>query len=277
MRPIWSGNIQFGLVSIPVSLYSATSSERISFHLLHKKDQGRIHNKRVCVIDGEEVSDGEIVKGYEYQKGSYVELSDEDFKKIAIESTKIINISDFVLREEIDPMFFETPYYLAPGKGSAQTYALLRDALESSGKVGIAKVAIRQHEYLAAVAPHGTALTLETMHFPDEITSAAELNLPGKDLKVDKRQLKVAEQLIDGLTSKFEPDKYKDAYREALMEVIDKKLKGVPSKAAAPRQPRATNVVDIMDKLKESLKEIRSQKPKASTKGKKKTSKAHAA
>src|SRR5262249_52759255 len=154
----------------------------------------RIHNKRVCEIDGEEVSNDEIVKGYEYEKGEYVELTDEDFDKVAIESTRLISISDFVQHEEIDPMFFDTPYYLAPGKGAAQTYALLREALETSGKVGIAKVAIRQREYLAAVKPHGRALMLETMHFADEITSSEELNLPAENAKVDKRQLKVAEQ-----------------------------------------------------------------------------------
>src|SRR5215469_15846187 len=171
MRPIWRGNIQFGLVSIPVDVYSATSSERISFHLLHKDDHGRVHNKRVCELDGKELSADEIVKGYEYEKDEYVELSEEDFDKIAIESTKTIEITDFVKHEGIDPMFFDKPYYLAPGKGAAKPYALLREVLETSGKVGIGKVAIRQREYLASLKPHGSALMLETMHFADEITS----------------------------------------------------------------------------------------------------------
>ncbi|HWX41557.1 MAG TPA: Ku protein, partial [Blastocatellia bacterium] len=210
MRPIWRGYIQFGLVTIPVDVYSATSSERINFHLLHKEDHGRVHNKRVCELDGKELSNDDIVKGYEYEKDEYVELTDEDFEKIAIKSTKVIDISDFVDHEEIDPMFFDTPYYLAPGKGAAKPYALLREVLKSSGKVGIAKVAIRQREYLASVKPHGAALMLETMHFADEITSSRELELPGEDVKVDKKQLKVAQQLVDGLTAKFEPEKYKD-------------------------------------------------------------------
>src|SRR5215472_3054091 len=268
MRPIWRGNIQFGLVSIPVDVYSATSSERISFHLLHKEDHGRVHNKRVCELDGKELSSDEIVKGYEYQKGEYVELTDEDFKKVAIESTKIIDISDFVEHEEIDPMFFDTPYYLAPGKGAAKPYALLRDVLKRSDKVGIGKVAIRQREYLAAVKPHGAALMLETMHFADEIASSRGLDLPGEDVKVDQKQLKVAEQLVDGLSAKFEPEKYKDTYREALLEVIDKKVKGGKVKHAATRRPKATNVVDIMEKLKASVKEIERAKPKTASKRK---------
>jgi DNA end-binding protein Ku len=278
MRPIWSGSIQFGLVNIPVNVYSATSSERISFHLLHKKDQGRIHNKRVCEIDGKEVPADEIIKGYEYTKGEYVEISDDDFKKIAIESTKIINITDFVLNEEIDPMFFDTPYYLAPGKGAGQTYVLLREALKSSGKVGIAKVAIRQREYLASVRPHGAALMLDTMHFADEITNSSELNLPAESVKVDKRQLKVAEQLVDGLTASFDPKKYEDTYREALLEAIDQKMKGTEVKPAAARKAKPTNVVDIMNRLKQSIKEIDKKKPKGRpVRTKKKGSKSKAA
>jgi DNA end-binding protein Ku len=276
MRPIWRGHIQFGLVTIPVDVYSATSSERISFHLLHKEDHGRVHNKRVCELDGKELSNDDIVKGYEYEKDEYVELTDEDFEKIAIKSTKIIDISDFVDHEEIDPMFFDTPYYLAPGKGAAKPYALLREVLKSSGKVGIAKVAIRQREYLASVKPHGAALMLETMHFADEITSSRELELPGEDVKVDKKQLKVAEQLVDGLTAKFEPEKYKDTYREALLEVIEKKVKGGTVKRPSARRAKATNVVDIMDRLKQSLKEVERGKPKATSR-KKKGSKSRAA
>jgi DNA end-binding protein Ku len=277
MRPIWRGYLQFGLVTIPVDVYSATSSERINFHLLHKEDHGRVHNKRVCELDGKELSNDEIVKGYEYEKDEYVELTDEDFEKIAIKSTKVIDISDFVDHEEIDPMFFDTPYYLAPGKGAAKPYALLREVLKSSGKVGIAKVAIRQREYLASVKPHGAALMLETMHFADEITSSRELELPGEAEKVDKKQVKVARQLVDGLTAKFEPEKYKDTYREALLEVIEKKVKGGTVKRPSARRAKATNVVDIMDRLKQSLKEVERGKPKARSRKKKKASKSRAA
>lgn len=263
MRPIWSGAIQFGLVSIPVGVYSATSSERISFHLLHKKDHGRVRNRRICELEDKEVSSDEIVKGYEYSKDEYVEITEADFEKVAIESTKIIAITDFVDQEEIDPMFFDTPYYLGPGKGATQTYVLLREALKKSGKVGVAKVAIRQREYLAAVKPHGAALMLETMHFADEITDPDDLNLPGENVKVDPRQLKMADQLINGLSNKFDPEQYKDTYREALLEVIDQKMKGVKAKpAATKRKTASTKVVDIMDRLKQSLKEIDKKKPK---------------
>jgi DNA end-binding protein Ku len=260
MKPIWNGSIQFGLVSIPVGVYSATSSERIRFHLLHKTDHGRIHNKRICDLDGKEVSNEDIVKGYEYENGSYVEVTDEDFEKISIESTRVIKITDFVAHEEIDPMFFETPYYLAPGKNAAETYVLLREALRGTGRVGIGRVAIRQREYLAAVKPHGPALMLETMHFADEITSSRQLNLPAEDAKVDKRQLKVAEQLVEGLSATFDPEKYKDTYREALLEVIERKVKGIDT-GPRGRKPsaRATNVVDILDRLKESLKEVKDE------------------
>lgn len=273
MRPIWSGSIQFGLVSIPVGVYSATSSERISFNLLHKKDHGRIRNKRVCELDDKEVSSDEIVKGFQYEKGEYVELTDEDFEKVAIESTKIIGITDFIDLEEIEPIFFETPYYLVPGKGAVPTYVLLREALRKSGKVGVAKVAIRQREYLAAIKPYEAALMLETMHFADEITDPEELNLPGKNVKVDTRQLKVAEQLIDGLTSSFDPEKYKDNYREALLDVIDKKMKGVTLKPAkSKRKASATNVVDIMERLKQSLKDVKKKPARTTTAARRKAS-----
>ena len=278
MRPIWSGSIQFGLVSIPVGVYSATSSERISFNMLHKKDHGRIRNKRICEIEGKEVSNDDIVKGYEYEKGEYIEMTEKDFESIAIESTKVINITDFVSGDEIDPMFFDTPYYLAPGKGADQTYLLLREALKKSGKVGIAKVAIRQREYLAAVKPHGAALMMETMHFADEITDPDDLKLPSEHAKIDPRQLKMAEQLINGLTDSFDPEQYQDTYREALLKVIDDKLKGRKPKAAVAHKTQTTKVVDIMDKLKASLKAVDKGKPaKARTVARKKSSRTRAA
>jgi DNA end-binding protein Ku len=276
MKPIWSGSIQFGLVNIPVGVYSATRSERISFHLLHQKDHARVRNQHICEIEGKVLSNDEIVKGYEYEKGEFVELTDEDFKKVAIKSTRVVEISDFVEYRQIDPVFFDTPYYLVPGKGAAKPYGLLREALASSGKVGIGKVAIRQREYLAAVRPHGSALMLETMHFADEITSSKKLDLPEQDTKVDKRELKVAEQLVEALSSKFEPAKYKDTYREALLELIDQKLKGGTVKGPARAKVAATKVVDIMDKLRQSIQEVK-RKSKTTTSGKKKTSKSRAA
>jgi len=278
MKPISTGSIQFGLVNIPVSVYSATRSERIVFHLLHRTDHARVRNQHICEVEGKVLSNDEIVKGYEYEKDEYVELTDEDFKKVAIKSTKVVEISDFVEYQQIDPVFFDTPYYLAPGKGAAKPYALLREALANSGKVGIGKVAIRQREYLAAVRPHNSVLMLETMHFADEITSSKKVELPELETQIDKRELKVAEQLVEALSSEFDPTTYKDTYREALLELIDQKLKGGTVKGPARPKVAATKVVDIMDKLRESIKEAEKQrKPKAKPAAKKKTSKSKAA
>jgi DNA end-binding protein Ku len=272
MRAIWNGAISFGLVNIPVGVYSATHSERISFHYLHKKDMGRIHNVRVCEVDGKEVAYEDLVRGYEYEKGEYVALEEEDFDRIAIETNKNISIVDFVDQAEIDPMFFDTPYYLAPGKNADHVYALFREALSKSGKVGIGKVAFREREHLAAIKAHGNALMLDTLHFADEIAKTTGLDLPAKSAKITERERKLAEQLIDEMSAKFEPEKYADTYREALLEMIDQKLKGKgrKTKKAAARKA-TTNVVDIMSKLKESLKASR---PKTRTSAKAKPKKA---
>jgi DNA end-binding protein Ku len=278
MRPIWNGAISFGLVNIPVGVYSATHSERISFHYLHKKDLGRIHNVRVCDVDGKEVAYEDLVRGYEYEKGEYVALEDEDFDRIAIETNKNISIVDFVDQAEIDPMFFDTPYYLAPGKNADHVYALFREALSKSGKVGIGKVAFREREHLAAIKAHGNALMLDTLFFADELAKTTGLDLPAKSAKITERERKLAEQLIDEMSAKFEPEKYKDTYREALLEMIDQKLKGKGRKTKkATARKATTNVVDIMSKLKESLK-ASSSKTRTSVKAKqKKSAKAKAA
>jgi len=255
MRAIWNGAISFGLVNIPVGVYSATHSERISFHFLHKKDLGRIHNVRVCDIDGEEVAYEDLVKGYEYEKGEYVAMEEEDFDRIAIETNKNISIEDFVDQTEIDPMFFDTPYYLAPGKNAAHVYALFREALQKSGKVGIGKVAFREREHLAAIKPHGNALMLDTLFFADELSKTTGLDLPAKGTRITERERKLAEQLIAEMTTKFDAGKYRDTYREALLKMIEQKLKGKGGKARKVAARKATtNVVDIMSKLKQSLK-----------------------
>jgi len=278
MRPIWNGAISFGLVNIPVGVYSATHSERISFNFLHKKDMGRIHNVRVCDVDGKEVAYEDLVRGYEYEKGEYVALEDEDFDRIAIETNKNISIMDFVDQAEIDPMFFDTPYYLAPGKNADHVYALFREALSKSGKVGIGKVAFREREHLAAIKAHGNALMLDTLHFADEIAKTTGLDLPAKSAKITESERKLAEQLIDEMSAKFEPEKYKDTYREALLEMIEQKLKGKGRKTKKVAARKATtNVVDIMSKLKASLK-ASSPKTRTSAKAKqKKSAKAKAA
>lgn len=254
MRPIWNGAISFGLVNIPIGVYSATHSERISFNFLHKADLGRIHNVRVCDVCGKQVPYDDLVRGYEYEKGEYVALEEEDFERIAIESSKTISIMEFVEQEEIDPMFFDTPYYLAPGKNADHVYALFREALKESGKVGIAKVAFREREHLAAVKPHGNALMLDTLFFADEIAKTTGLNLPAK-AKITEKERKLAEKLIEEMSGKFEPEKYEDTYREALLEMIEAKVKGKHGKTRKVAAKKATtNVVDIMSKLKASLK-----------------------
>src|SRR3984893_18727136 len=277
MRPIWNGMISFGLVNIPVGVFSATRSERLEFHLLHEKDLGRINNVRVCQVDGEEVPYEDLVKGYEYEKGEYVVLTDEDFEKAAAETSKTISITDFVDVEEIDPMFFETPYYLVPGKNADHAYVILRDTLKQTQKAGIAKVAFREREHLAAVKPHGRALMLDIMHFPEEITPANELELPAEKSTIKDKELKLAEQLVESMSAKFDPKKYKDTYRERLEELIEKKLKGKPIRVRVPKRKASTNVVDMMALLQKSLKASGKRKTKVVASHTKKGAKAKAA
>jgi len=277
MRPIWNGMISFGLVNIPVGVFSATRSERLEFHLLHEKDLGRINNVRVCQVDGEEVAYEDLVKGYEYEKGEYVVLTDEDFEKAAAETSKSISITDFVDVEEIDPMFFETPYYLVPGKNADHAYVILRETLKQTQKAGIAKVAFREREHLAAVKPHGQALMLDIMHFPEEITPASELELPAEKSTIKDKELKLAEQLVESMTAKFDPKKYKDTYRERLEELIEKKLKGKPIRVRVPKRKATTNVVDMMALLQKSLKASGKHKTKVVASHTKKAAKAKAA
>ena len=267
MRPVWNGSISFGMVNIPVSVYSATRSEKLSFNLLHKKDFGRIGYMKVCKVCGEELAADDIIKGYEYEKGEYVPLTEEDFEKVSVESTKTIDISDFVDQDEIDPMFFETPYYLVPGKNANHAYVLLREALKKSNKLAIAKLSFREREHLAAIKATGRALMLETMYFADEITDPSELKLPEKDVKVDEREIKVAVQVVDAMTGHFDPKEYKDTYRDALLDVIEKKVKGVEVKGDTRKRAAATTkVVDIMDKLKQSLKQVEGKRRAARSK-----------
>ena len=271
MRTIWKGSISFGLVNIPVGLYSATrAANQVKFRMLRKSDHSPIRYKRVAETDEKEVAWEDIVKGYEYEKDQFVELTDKDFERVKIESTQTVDIKEFVKLEEIDPMFFDEPYYLAPEKGGDKAYTLLRDALEESGKVGIAKVVIKTREHLAAVKPSGKALVLELMHFPDELIDPNELKLPG-NAKVGAKELKMAESLIEGMSGKWEPENYKDEYREAVMKVIDEKVeaggKELPAEKGRAKKP--TNVVDLVAVLQESLNLAKGGKKKPETKRRK--------
>lgn len=276
MRPIWNGMISFGLVNIPVGVYSATRSERLAFHLLHEKDLGRINNVRVCQVCGKEVDYDDLVKGYEYEKGEYVVLTEEDFEKAAADTSKSISIMDFVNVGDIDPMFFDTPYYLVPGKNADHPYVVLRETLKDTEKAGIARVTFRDREHLAAVKPNGRALMLDIMHYPDEITAASQFDLPAEKTTIKEKELKLAEQLIESMTAKFEPKKYRDTYREKLEELIEKKLKGQPIRVKAPKRKPTTNVVDITALLQKSLKAA-GRKTKTVAPSRKKAAKAKAA
>jgi len=254
MRPTWTGAITFGLVNIPVQLHPAIrSSERVSFRMLHKDDLSPIRYERVCQKEGEAVPWSEIVKGYEYEKGKYVVLTDDDFKAAAIESSKQIEILDFVSVDEIDPRFFETPYYLVPGKGGDRAYALLREAIRQTNTVGIGKVTMRSNSHhLVGIRVVGDALVLEIMRFADELVPVESLNFPAADA-VRPQELQMAEQLVANLTDAFDPAKYADDYRANLMRIIRAKMKGKKITIVEPEEPASTPVVDLMTRLQESL------------------------
>jgi len=259
MRAIWKGNISFALVSIPISLFSATRRNELSFHYLHKKDMSSVSYKRFCDTENVEVPWEEITRGYEYEKDRYVEITDEDLDKADVELTKTIAIQEFVQESEIDPVYFDKPYYLEPQKGGERAYALMRDALAQSKKVGIGKVVLKSREHLAAVKSVGDMLTLQTMRFSHEIVDAGSLNLP-KVSDVSKKEMDLANMLIDSMSDKFEPVKYKDDYYDKVLEVIQMKVAGVSPQAPAAKGPGPAKVVDLMEILKQSLSETKKGK-----------------
>ena len=260
-RAIWKGSISFGLVNIPIALYPATRREELKFHLLRKSDLSPVNYKRVAEKDGQEVPWDQIVKGYEYEKGKYVVLKDEDFERVDLEATQTVDIQDFVDQEEIDPMFFYKPYYLEPQKGGDKAYALLRDALKDTNKVGVAKVVIKTRQYLAGVKPEDGALVLELMHFADELADPGKLHVP-KKAEVGKREMSMAKSLIDSMSSKWNPEQYKDDYREALMEVIEEKVEagGKEIEEKPKKAPKPTKVIDLVSVLQKSLEETGAKK-----------------
>jgi DNA end-binding protein Ku len=253
-RAIWKGAISFGLVNIPVGLYSATrSGNDVKFRMLRDSDQSPIKYKRVAEADEKEVPWENIVKGYEFEKGQFVIVTQDDLNKVNVASNQTVDIREFVDLKDIDPMFFDQPYFLAPEKGGDKAYSLLREALAESGKVGIAKVVIKTREHLAAVKPLGKALVLELMHFADELADPTELNLPS--VEPGKKELAMAEQLIRSMSEKWKPEKWKDEYREAVVKMIEEKVAAGGKEAATPHAPKrkATNVVDLVSVLQQSL------------------------
>ncbi len=252
-RAIWSGSISFGLVNVPVKLVTATSPKDIRFHQLHASDGGRINQKRVCSLDGEEVDYSEIVKGYELRRGQYVVVEPDDLEGLAPEATRSIDIEEFVDLVEIDPLYFEHSYYLVPDGPAARPYALLVEAMAGTGKVGIGRFVLRTKQYLAALRPRDGALVLSTMLFADEVVQASELEVvTTKDTKPSERELTMARQLVSSLSGEWEPAKYKDDYRDKVIELIEAKAEG--NEIAVPEAPeRAAPVLDLMAALEASL------------------------
>ena len=264
-RPMWKGAVTFGLVSVPVNLYPATKRQaELSFRLLHEKDKAPIQYKKFCSEEDKEVPWNEIVKGYEFEKGQFVVMTDEDFAKAKTESTETLDIREFVPIEQISVAHFESPYWLEPTKQGRKAYALLREALEDSGRVGVGTFVMRQREHLAALRPAGKALMVTTLRFLDELRSADDLDLP-KDEKLANKEVELARKLVDTLADDWKPDQYKDTYHETLRAAIERKLEGREIEApATPRKP--ARVVNLMKALEESLK-TGARKPPARANG----------
>jgi DNA end-binding protein Ku len=257
---MWKGAISFGLVTIPVAVYPATEEKSLRFNQLHDEDMGRIRMKRVCSIDGEEVEFDHIVKGYEVEKDRYVIVTDEDLDAVPVESSRAIDIQQFVDLDEIDPMLFKKSYYLVPDETGAKAYALLRKALAEEGKVGIAKVSFRDKEHLAALRFKDQVFVLETMYWPDEIR-AADFETIDTDGKVRANEVEMAKQLIASLSEPWNPERFTDQYREALLGIVEKKLAGEPIEM--PEEAPAARVVDLMAALKASVEAAKAKTPAA--------------
>lgn len=261
-RAIWKGSISFGLVNIPVGLYSAETREELDLTMLDRRNMARVRYKRVNESSGREVPWDEIVKGYEYEDGQYVVLSEEDLKRANPEATQTVDIEDFVDVSEISPVYFDKPYYLGPQKKGHKSYALLRETLRRAGKVGIARVVIRTKQYLAAVVPEEDVLVLEILRYAHELRDPDQLDLPGGSLRqlgISEREIEMAEKLVEGMAGEWRPEKYRDDYREDLLKLVETRvesgqLEGVEEPAPKPRQEGA-KVVDLMALLKQSVEE----------------------
>jgi DNA end-binding protein Ku len=251
-RALWKGSISFGLVNIPIELHTAVRNHRPKFRMLHAKDKSPIKFERVCVTDGRPVGWDELVKGFEYAKGHFVVLSKEDFQAAAVEKTRTVDIIDFVNADEIDDRYFETPYFLIPAKGGERAYALLREAIRESGRVGIAKFILRDAQHLAAVEVIEQALVLTVMRFADEMVDVSQFDFPKVD-GVRKPELDMAKALVNSLAAEWDPSKYTDQYRENLMKIIQAKTKGKHVELAPTSEPRQAEVVDLMERLRRSL------------------------
>jgi DNA end-binding protein Ku len=260
-RAIWSGSISFGLLNVPVKLYSAVSKQTVRFKELREGDGSRIRHKRVAEEDGKEVPYEKIVKGYELGPDQYVVLTREELEELDPKKTRAIEIQDFVDLDEIDPIYFEQPYYLGPDAGAEKAYALLVQAMKDERKVAVARFVLRNKEHLAAIRPMGDVLTMATMRFADEVTPPEQLDgvFPQDDVELDKREVEMAKKLIDSLASDFEAEKYRDEYREELLALIERKAKGEDVVVQQSEEPKPTKAPDLMAALEESLAAVRGE------------------
>ncbi|MEY2569571.1 MAG: end-binding protein Ku, partial [Actinomycetota bacterium] len=255
-RAIWSGSISFGLVNVPVKMTTAVSTKDVRFHQLHATDNTRIQQKRVCPADGEEVAYDDIVKGYELAPGQYVVVTPEELAALDPVATHTIDIEEFVDLDQIDPIFFDHPYYLVPDARASKPYALLVRAMENSNKVGIARMVMRTKQYLTAIRAKDGALVMATLLYGDEVLPIEELDVPGIETELTERELKMAEQLIESLSEKFDPDKFRDEYREKVIELIEKKAEGQEI-VLQPQTEEPAQVVDLMAALEASLAAVK--------------------
>jgi DNA end-binding protein Ku len=251
-RAIWTGSLSFGLVNIPIEVHTAVRDHRPHFRLLHAKDRSPINFERVCQKDRKTVAWDDLVKGYEYEKGRFVVLTKEDFETAAVEKTRRIDVLDFVETDAIDDRYFDKPYYLTAKKGGEVAYALLREAMNEAGRIGIAKFVMRETQHLAAIEGIGDALVLSTLRFADELVDTSSLTFPSsKSLK--KAELNMAKMLVENLAAEWDPAKYADDYQENLMRVIKAKMKGKEPDLVVEERSRDSNVIDLMERLSQSL------------------------
>ena len=261
MRALWTGAISFGLVTIPVSLYPATKREELKFRLLRKSDQSPVNYKRVAEADGKEVPWDKIVKGYEYEKGKYVVISDEDFKRVDIEATQTVDIIEFVKLAEVDPLLFFKPYYMEVKKGGDKAYSLLRQSLAESGKIAIAKVIIKTRQHLAAIKPQQRGLMLEIMRFPEELLDTSAFKQPASS-SAGKGEIAMAKKLIESMSATWDPSAFKDEYHTTLEKLVEMKVKhkGEKGRSTPEKKVKSTNIIDLASVLQASIKQAQTKK-----------------
>ncbi|MEA2667352.1 MAG: end-binding protein Ku [Chloroflexota bacterium] len=261
-RAIWNGTISFGMVSIPVRLYTATQSHDVHFHLLHKRDGVRLQNVRWCPKDEKAVPWDEVVRGFEYTKGQYVPVSEEDLEHLPVKTIHTVDISDFVKLEEVDPIYYDKAYYLAPEEAGVKAFVLLRGALEQTGRAAVAKVAIRDKESLCLVRPYQDVLSMDTLFYANEIRPTKDIAVDGAG--VSPKEIEMAVSLIENLSNSFDPQRYHDEYQAALKKVIDAKVAGAP--LPAPPSERGEKIVDLMEALRASVEATRKKSGEAGAK-----------